>query len=468
MFGAGVEWCFVRIKLYLNVRDTLMLWQKTKDTLRERLPEAVYSLWVEPIACVRSDDHVLELACPDRFFCAWVDDNYRAVIQESLNEQGNGSQQLHLTVVGNGTSSGIRPTGWTDEKQQLRLPAMPVARSYVRGLHPRYVFDEFMVGEGNLMAKSACQALAEGDTSLGPSLYINGGTGLGKSHLTHAVAHWIIGQSPGTRLHYLTAQQFSAEMVKGIKTNTMDRFKEKYQANCDVLLMEDVHTLTGKAKTQTELNEILDGLIKSGKRIILTASAAPRELPGIDGEFRSRMSAGLISTINPPDQKTRFSIIKRKAKNNNLQLKDELIDYLAQNIKGDVRQLESAVVGIKAKSTLLKVLPDFDMVKEVVCNIVGVSHSLTAASIRDFIAGQFKVSIEEMQSKIRKKEIAFPRQVSMYLARRYTEQPLADIGRAFNRDHSTVLHSIKVINDAMVRNASIRGQVELLAGKLKK
>jgi chromosomal replication initiator protein len=257
-------------------------------------------------------------------------------------------------------------------------------------------------------------------------------------------------------------------MVSRIKSNTMDEFKAKYHNNCDVLLIEDVQSLTGKVKTQAELNELLDVLIKSGKRIILTGSNAPRALKNIDEGFRSRMSAGLISTINPPDFKTSRLIIERKAANYKLQLEEDMVEYMAQCIKGDIRKLESAIVGLKAQSSLLKRNPDFAMVKEIVAEIVGSSQELSAELIRDFIARQFKVSVPDMQSKSRKKTIAFPRQVSMYLARKYTEQGLMEIGRAFNRDHSTVLHSVRVITEAMSRNGSIRGQVELLARKLQK
>jgi chromosomal replication initiator protein len=248
----------------------------------------------------------------------------------------------------------------------------------------------------------------------------------------------------------------------------MDVFKDKYHNYCDVLLIEDVQSLTGKVKTQEELNELLDVLMKAGKRIILTGSSVPRKLSKIDEGFRSRMAAGLISTINAPDLQTSRLIIKRKASNCHLQLDGDLVEYLAQCIRGDIRKLESAIVGLKAKSVLLKKAPDLAMAKEVIAEIIGNSQELSAELIRDFIARQFKVSIQDMQSRSRKKMITFPRQVSMYLARKYTEQGLAEIGKAFNRDHSTVLHSVRVISEAISRNGSIRGQVDLLANKLKK
>ena len=435
-----------------------MLWEKVKESLRDTLSETTHCLWIEPLVCSGSDDEsILEIACPDRFFTTWVADNYLARIQQAVEKLAGGAVTVRL-VTG--------PPAKPETRQQLRLPSMQEAKSYIRSLHPRYTFDEFMVGESNYLAQSACRAIANGDTSLGSLLYINAGTGLGKSHLTHAVAHNIISHSPGARLHYLTAQQFSAEMVCGIRTNRMDSFKEKYHQHCDILLLDDVHALTGKVKTQEELNELLDVLLKSGKRIILTGSQAPRDLSNIDLGIRSRMSAGLLATINPPDLKTRRLIIRRKAANCNLPLDEELIDFLAQQIKGDIRLVESAIVGLKAKSSLMKAAPDFQMAREIVEELIGRSQELSAESIRDFMAAQFKISVDDLTSRSRKRSIAFPRQVSMFLARKYTEQGLADIGKAFNRDHSTVLHSIKVITGAMARNSSVRGQVALLSKKL--
>ncbi|MBW2466182.1 MAG: chromosomal replication initiator protein DnaA [Deltaproteobacteria bacterium] len=445
-----------------------MLWTEVKEILKHKLPEAVHHLWIEPLTCLKADADHIELACPDKFFCLWVQENYLNVIEECLLQLGKTSTRISLSVSKPGVNDSKVPLLEGSTKKQLRLPAIPEVYSNIKNLHPKYVFEEFMVGDSNLLAHSACQAIANDDNSFGSSLYINAGTGLGKSHLTHAVAHFIGNNYPGTRLHYLTAQQFSSEMVSRIRSNSMEVFKDKYHNHCDVLLIEDVQSLTGKVKTQEELNELLDVLMKAGKRIILTGSNAPRELANIDEGFRSRMSAGLISTINPPDLQTSRLIIRRKAANCNLQLDEDLVDFLAQSICGDIRKLESAIVGLKAKSSLLRRDPDMAMAKEVAAEIIGNSQELSAELIRDFIARQFKVSIQDMQSRSRKKTIAFPRQVSMYLARKYTEQGLAEIGKAFNRDHSTVLHSVRVISEAISRNGSIRGQVELLAKKLVK
>jgi chromosomal replication initiator protein len=318
------------------------------------------------------------------------------------------------------------------------------------------------------MARTACESIANDDSALGRYVFIESGPGLGKSHLTHAVAHKIMAESPSTRLHYLTAQQLTAEMVRSIRSNKMEQFKEKYH-NCDVLLMEDIHTLSGRNKTQEELSVALDILMDQQKRVIFTGKTAPRDIPDLKPELRSRLSGGLVTTINPPDHRTRALIIKKKSANHSLDFNDEMVDFLAENITGDIRQVESALIGLKAKMGLLGCRPNMDIVREVVRGLIGNRTDIVSTEmIRDFIAKQFKTSPEELRSKCRKREVAFPRQIAMYLARKLTDQALADIGQAFNRDHSTVVHSVRVITDSINRSNSVRGQVDLLTDKIRK
>lgn len=436
-----------------------MYWQDVREVLRRNLPESVFALWIEPLQCRLADRQTLELAGPDRFFCSWVADNYQKEIEAALVSAGFPGVSVRFAVDAAAAER-------ASQGEQLRLPAMPEGRSHVRTLHPRYTFDEFMVGESNALAFSACEAIANGDTGMGPCVFIHSGTGLGKSHLTHAVAHHLVNHSPNLRLHYLTSQQLTAEVVRHIKSNTMEHFKEKYHRQCDVLLMEDVHALAGRVKTQAELAEAIDVLMETGRRIIFTGSLAPRDIPNLDVGMRSRFSAGLITSINPPDMRTRRLIIVHKARYHRLSLTEELVDYLAEHVKGDIRRVESAIIGLKAKANLLKASPNLDMVKEVVAAIVGQHLRLSSGAIRDFVARQFQVSVADMQSKSRKKAVAFPRQISMFLARKLTDEALSDIGKAMNRDHSTVVHSIRVITEGIARNGSIRGQIEHLSERI--
>jgi len=439
-----------------------MLWNSIKTSLHGTLSESEFNLWIKPLECRKQDGQALELVGPDRFFCAWVEDRYLGLIRNTAKELGDvASIQLKVAesrpvqVESNGSG-------------QLRLPGIASGGARLRSLHPAFTFDQFMVGESNLLAQSACHALATGDSTYGNCLFMNSTTGLGKSHLTQAVVHQVLRSAPSTRLHYLTAQQFSAEMVKGIRSNTMEQFSNKYVNDCDMLLVEDIHTLTGKNKTQEELNTVLDYLLKSGRRVILTSALAPSKIAGIDDDFRSRMTSGLVTGIESPDYATRARIIRHKLQLHGLGGNDDLVDFMADSLKGDIRRMESAIIGIKAKSRLHNVPPDLNIAKEVIYGLIGRSIEITGESIRDLIGNQFRVSIDDLRSRSRKRSVTFPRQMAMYLTRKYTSHSLADIGNMYNRDHSTVLYAIKTITKDMSRETSIREQVELLCTKLKR
>ena len=439
-----------------------MLWNAIKTSLRGTLSDSEFGLWINPLECQKQDGRALEIVGPDRFFCAWVEDRYLGLIRNTAEKLGEISD-VQLKVAEK------RPMQVeSDSHGQLRLPGIASGGAQLRSLHPAFTFEQFMVGESNLLARSACSALATGDSTYGNCLFMNSSTGLGKSHLTQAVVHQVLRSAPSTRLHYLTAQQFSAEMVKGIRSNSMEQFSKKYVNQCDMLLVEDIHTLTGKNKTQEELNTILDNLLKSGRRVILTSALAPNKITGIDDDFRSRMTSGLVTGIESPDYETRARIIRHKLKLHGLGGDDDLVGFMAESLKGDVRRMESAIMGIKAKSRLHNVPPDLSIAKEVIYGLIGRSMEITGESIRDLIGSQFKVSIDDLRSRSRKRSIAFPRQMAMYLTRKYTTKSLADIGTMYNRDHSTVLYAIKAITKDMSRETSIREQVDLLCAKLKK
>ncbi len=438
-----------------------MVWESIKKSLQQSVSPSEYGLWIKPIICHHTDDSTLELHGPDRFFCSWVEDKYLDLIKAKLYELGVSQKTVRLSAAN-------APENNSKERKctQLKLPGIVSGSSNFRSLHPAYTFDQFMVGESNLLARSACSALARGEKTYGNCLFVNSSTGLGKSHLTQAVAHEVLQTAPSTRLQYLTAQQFSAEMVRGIQSKSMDMFTKKYINNCDMLMVEDVHTLKGKTKTQEELNNILDYLIKSGKRVIFTSATDPIKLDGIDEDFKSRMTSGLVTRINTPDLNTRFNIIQHKAAVNNLLLSESSIELLAKSLHGDVRKTESALIGIKAKSNLLSMDPDEALIKEVLEGIIGRPMELSGEMIKEFISGQYKVSVAELQSRSRKRNISSPRQIAMYLTRKYTDLSLASIGQLYQRDHSTVLYAIKTVNKSMTQASSKRKQVEMLCDRL--
>lgn len=438
-----------------------MMWNAIKKSLRKVVPESEFGLWIKPLECQSQEGSILELSGPDRFFCAWVKDRYLETIRRAAQELGQVSE-VRLQVAEHQPEPFVRGKGG-----QLLLPGT-AATPRIRALHPAFTFEQFMVGESNLLARSACQALATGEGTFGNCLFLNSSTGLGKSHLTQAVVHQVLRTAPSTRLHYVTVQQFSAEMVKNIRANSMEQFAKKYVNHCDMLLVEDIHTITGKVKTQEELNIILDYLIKSGRRVILTSALPPAKLAGIDDDFRSRMTSGLVTGIESPDVETRARIIRHKLGLHGLSAVEEQVGFMAEHLHGDIRRIESAIVGIKAQACLRRMPPDLALVRNVVFGLTGGTPEITGETIRDLIGCQFRVSVDDLCSRSRKRAITFPRQMAMYLTRKFTKHSLADIGNMYNRDHSTVLHSIKIITREMNQQAAVRQQVEILSGKIKK
>lgn len=443
-----------------------MLWETIQTAIATVLPASEYELWIKPIVCTQEHEKGMTLAGPDRFFCAWVEQRYLDLIREKSVAAGGGDVIYFQVDAGLGERGGTSPAVLG---KQLRLPGVPQGALQLRSLHPAFTFEQFMVGESNLLAQSACKALAENDYTFGRCLFMDSTTGLGKSHLTQAVVHQVLRSAPATRLRYLTAQQFSSEMVKGIRNKSMDQFSRKYVDDCDMLLLEDVHTLTGRSKTQEELNVVLDYLLKSGRRVILTSALAPDKIEGLDTDFRSRMASGLLASIQPPDFVTRVSIIRNKMAAQGMQVQDDLVEYMAETLQGDIRRMESAVMSVKARSCLLKMPPDMAMIRKVLGDFAGaVPAELTARMIGDFISSRFKLSREDLRSRSRKRSIVFPRQMAMYLTRKFTEHSLSEIGEIYQRDHSTVLHSIKTITQLMARDTSVREQVDLLVDTLEK
>jgi len=437
-----------------------MLWEKTLESIKTSVTADVFSLWIKPLRCQQITEDSILLVAPDPYFNAYVERHFREMIELAVAEIGASPRRLVLADEQRPVAAPIQPP------QPRRLPMVPEAAPLKRMLHPRYTFEEYMVGESNILAESACKAMAAKDDVIGPCLYLTSGTGLGKSHLTQAVAHKVLRESPMTRLHYLSAQQFSREMVYGIQGHAMEQFKHKYHDNCDLLLMEDVHALSGKKKTQEELNLLLDYLIRSGKRVIFTANAPPRNL-SIDGELRSRMMSGLVATIHSPDLATRLRIVAGKARQQRLDLPPDFITYLGKNILGDVRQVESALIALKTRARLADGAVSQQMIEEVVVAVAGCSQALTPQAVAELIGRQFGLSALDLQSRSREKRIALPRQIAMYLCRKYTDSSLEEIGRQFKRNHATVVHAIKTINTKLIRDASLAGQVELLSDKLK-
>ena len=289
---------------------------------------------------------------------------------------------------------------------------------------------------------------------------------MGKSHLSQAVGHHILNQCPDERVYYITAEDFTNEMIGSIRNNSVDKFKEKYRKYCDVLLLEDIHFLTGKEKTQIELALTLDCLLNADKRLIFTSCYLPADIPKMQDQLKSRLLCSLFSTIEPPNFKTRMRILHKKSEENGYHLPEEVTQYLAGELSENVRQLESGLIGVAAKASLMGQSITIKLAESVVKNIARRKQQITIDAIKNLVCKHYQITLKDLVSNSRKQSIVKPRQIAIYLSRKYTDQPLQAIGRSFNRYHATALHSIGIIEKGIKQSGSLREQVLYLSNKL--
>jgi len=438
------------------------IWKRVKSTIQTQIPAHSFRMWIDPIALEETQDGDWVLACPNAFSCRRVQENYGDLIRQAILRHG-GKACRFATCNGHKPEAAASPP---TRHEQLTFQDMALKPAAGRFLHKDFTFDQFVVGRNNDFAYSASLAMASRRRSDQSCLYLLSKTGLGKSHLSQAIGHHIIAEYPQERVYYVTAEDFSNEMVLSFRNDSFEKFKGKYRNQCDVLLLEDVHCLGGKDRTQLELASTLDSLFEAGKKIIFSSCYRPAEIPRLNDKLRSRFSYGLVSVIDPPDYKTRVRILKKKAKARNIIIPRDVTQYLAGELTEDIRQLESGVMQVAAKSSLLGMSIDKQLAESVVRNIIRSRKEITVDVIKKIVCRHYNLSIKELTSRSRKQAIVRPRQMAIFLSRRYTDAPLQAIGKAFNRYHATALHSINAIESGARKSAALRKQVEYLSDKL--
>ncbi|MGM0453522.1 MAG: chromosomal replication initiator protein DnaA, partial [Thermodesulfobacteriota bacterium] len=349
---------------------------------------------------------------------------------------------------------------------QLTLPGIRVQPSNGRMLRRDYTFDHFVVGQNSDLAYRAAHSLASDKLSDPNAVFLMSKTGMGKSHLSQAVGHKILSAHPRQRVFYMNVEDFTNDMVQSMRNNAIDDFKRRYRENCDVLLLEEVHMLSGRTRTQTELALTLDYLYESGKKLIFSSCYSPSDIPKMSDQLVSRLGQSMLTVIDSPDFKTRCKILKQKAKIRGVELPDEVVDYMASELNDNVRQLESGLIGVTSRACLMGVPVDLKLAEDVVENIISRKKSITLDVIAKLVGKEFDVAVKDMVSKSRKQSIVRPRQIAIFLARRHTSQPLQAIGKKFNRLHATVIHSINAVEKEMKLKGELYQQVQFIEKKL--
>jgi chromosomal replication initiator protein len=438
------------------------VWNKVKSALQKQIAHHSFRMWIEPLELSRGKKDTWEVSCPNFFSKKRVQDQYGSMIESELQRALGDSCQLAFNVSKNNG----KPKATNHGKQQIPLPNDYMRPHSGRHLRRDFTFDHFVVGGNNDFAYSASLSLASRRDAQQNALYLLSKTGMGKSHLSQAIGHHVLSEYPDDRVYYITAEDFSNEMVHAFRHDSIDKFKGKYRRQCDVLLLEDVHYLGGKERTQIELALILDALFEAGKRIIFSSSYLPADIPKLNDKLRSRLACGLISNIDPPNFRTRVRILSKKALINGYKIPQNVIQCLAGELNEDVRQLESGLNGVAAKSSLMGVPIDVGLAESVIKNIVRQRKSITINSIKKMVCKYYKVNLNDLMSRSRKQSLVRPRQMAIYLARHYTDNPLEAIGKAFNRYHATALHAIKCIERGIKEKGSVKRQVEFFRQKL--
>jgi chromosomal replication initiator protein len=443
-----------------------IMWQEVKNHIRENLSENSFSLWINPLTPLEERDDYLVLGCPNKFSLNWVTENYKEIMEKRLSDNGKNNCKLILKVQVSEKKEQVPDL--FEPSKQLTLPNISAGRKNGRRRFNRdLTFDRFVVGKCNEFAYSASKALATDSNWKYDSLFLHSNTGLGKSHLSQAIGQAILENNPNTRAYYITAEDFVNEMIYALKNKRIDEFKEKYRRSCDVLLLEGVHFLSGKEKTQMELGYTLDALLNDNKKIIFTSALLPKDMPNMAKGLSSRLVSGVISTLEKPDYDTRVKLIEKKSFENNVRLSDDIIHLFAKHLTRDVRQIESTIRCLRAKSELMNACIDMPLAKDVINSQVNDQNSLSLDGIKKVICHYFKVDPEMLQSKSRKKIYAYPRNLFVYLCRNFTDATLEDIGKSINRNHSTIIYSSEIVEKKMKADNTVKKHISFLTEKIK-
>jgi chromosomal replication initiator protein len=436
-------------------------WEKIKQNFKTRLAASAYQLWIEPLRASQGDSGELILECPNPFFLHWVHNNYLTDITRAYQAITGQLIQIRLGLM--------KSVPRLDTQPQSIQPALPDFRKpqgLARLLNKSFTFERFVVGASNRLAFQASRALASNDTLYSKTLFLASQPGLGKSHLSQAVGNYIQSNFRSNRVLYLTAEDFANEMVSALRQGNMPQFKEKFRQQCDALLLEGVHFLSGKDKIQSELCYTLDTLADLNKKLVFTSPYLPAEIPHIRQELLSRLSAGVITPIDPPDFTTRVKILSRQAADRQIKVPQEVLEHLATYLTQDVRQMVSALDNVLLKAAALKIPVSLELTDEVLQDFQVVTQKLKMEDIQQLSAKVYQLNVEDLLGKSRKKRVVKARNLAIYLCRHYLQKNLRELARSFRRTHSTILHSLECVERDLKTSPKFAAELEQLEKRL--
>lgn len=432
----------------------MIIWQQAQNELKNRLGETVYQTWIHPLKADLKDA-ALYLEAPDIFFRDWVEKHYRSIIEEVLFFVSKITTPVNFIV--NPSAPDVN-TGSIIQESRAKTPA---AAGGSHALNGRYTFENFVVGSSNRHAYAYSMAVAESPAKTYNPLFIYGGVGLGKTHLIQAICHHIRAKDPSLKICYISSERFTNELIDAIQHHSTAAFRQKYR-NVDVLVIDDIHFIAGKESTQEEFFHTFNSLYDAHKQIVFSSDRPPKEIANLQERLVSRFGWGLTTDVQPPDLETRVAILKKKIEREPVAVPDDVIFFIAQLIKTNIRELEGALIRTIAYSLLEEKPVTLELAKGVLKDLMKEPKKLiTVDFIQRCVVEEFGVGLTELKTKRRNKTIVLPRQVAMYLSRELTDLSLPEIGNHFGgKDHTTVLHSYNKIKDELDANIALKERVE--------
>ena len=453
-------------------------WSRILEHVRTLLPDQTYRTWLEKTEPLALSQDRLAVGTSSEFAAEWIESKHGKLLNEVaarlLGQAITISFQYHPNGAPDNSALGhiVQPV---PERAPLspRSPTsvpQPVPPSAPGSpLNERYTFERFVVGTNNQLAAAACHAVSEAPARMYNPLFIYGGVGLGKTHLMHAIGHAVLARDPTKRVAYVSSERFTNEMVLSIQDGRMPEFRRRYR-EIDLLLIDDIHFLGEKERTQEEFFHTFNALHDAQRQVVLTSDRPPKEINGLEERLVSRFEWGLVTDIKAPDLETREAILRKKAEDDRLVLADDVLQFVARNCRSNVRELEGAIIKLLAYSSLTRREITVELAREALGGVLAVAGSkeLSAEMIRAQVATRYGVTVDALISKKRTKELTVPRQVAMYLIREMLDLPLVEIGKLFGgRDHSTVIHSIQKVEEDLRADEAFRERVEAIRQSLR-
>lgn len=439
------------------------IWEDLISQFKKELTPEIYNTWFSPIRMVNATENSLTIEVPNQLYQDWFNKNYLKKARESLEHVYNRPINISVTISDKDITA-----------PPYSVSPAPISHKQSNGhrdpmLNPRYNFENFVVGPSNRFAHAASIAVAQAPAKAYNPLFIYGGVGLGKTHLMQAIAHYIMAHNPASKIFYVSCESFTNELINAIQNRTTLKFRTKFRG-VDVLLIDDIHFLSGKEHAQDEFFHTFNTLYDAHKQIILSSDRPPKEIVNLEERLISRFEWGLVTDLQPPDFETRVAILRRKAQLSSINVPDEIIFYIAEKIKTNIRKLEGALLRVVSNTSLVgdeltvplteQLLQDFIISEE--------ETMVNIDTIQKVVADYFDIRVADMKSSRRPKSIAYPRQIAMFLSRDLTRSSLPEIGEAFGgRDHSTVIHAYRLVEERVTSDFSLKKAINTIKQRLK-